>query len=79
MRGEVIIVIGRVKWFNFQKGYGIIQCIENEEIFVHYSTIKQDTYKALVKGQLISFELVETCKGSQMLDVVIIDKFYPSI
>ena len=52
---------GRVKWFNNEKGYGFIEYKENEDIFVHYSAIRQDGYKTLL----------ETAKGLQALDVVV--------
>ena len=39
---------GNVKWFNNEKGYGFIDYAQNEDIFVHYSAIRQDGYKNLV-------------------------------
>ena len=39
--------MGRIKWFNNEKGYGFIEGVNNEDIFVHYSAIKQDGYKSL--------------------------------
>ena len=63
---------GRVKWFNNEKGYGFIEYKENEDIFVHYSAIKLDDYKTLTEGQYVEFNLVETPKGYQALDVVVI-------
>lgn len=63
---------GRVKWFNAEKGFGFIDYTENEDIFVHYSAIKQDGYKTLTEGQLVEFKLLETVKGYQALDVVVL-------
>ncbi len=63
---------GRVKWFNNEKGYGFIDYKENEDIFVHYSAINQDGFKTLTEGQYVEFNLLETAKGYQALDVVVI-------
>ncbi len=63
-------VTGTVKWFNNEKGYGFIDQDNGEDIFVHYSAIKQDGYKTLCEGQKVEFELVETTKGLQALNVV---------
>ena len=69
---------GRVKWFNNEKGYGFIEYKENEDIFVHYSAIKLDGYKTLTEGQYVEFNLVETPKGYQALDVVVIKEATPA-
>ena len=70
--GEVAVMRGIVKWFNNEKGYGFIEYTDKEDIFVHYSAIKQDGYKTLAEGQLVEFKLLETGKGLQALDVVVI-------
>ena len=64
----------RVKWFNNEKGFGFIEYKETEDIFVHYSAIKQNGYKTLTEGQLVKFELVETPKGLQALEVEVINE-----
>lgn len=70
---EVLVEVrGRVKWFNNEKGYGFIDYKDNEDIFVHYSAISQDGYKTLSEGQYVEFNLLETTKGYQALDVVVI-------
>ncbi len=61
---------GNVKWFNNEKGYGFIDCPDKEDIFVHYSAIKQDGYKTLSEGQKVSFDLIETKKGLQAINVL---------
>jgi CspA family cold shock protein len=63
------MMIGRVKWFNNEKGYGFIDFKENEDIFVHYSAIELDGYKTLAEGQLVEFKLIETSKGYQAINV----------
>ena len=63
------MMVGRVKWFNNEKGYGFIEYKENEDVFVHYSAIEAEGYKTLSEGQLVEFKLVETSKGYQALNV----------
>ncbi|MEE8417900.1 MAG: cold shock domain-containing protein [candidate division Zixibacteria bacterium] len=65
-----MLSIGRVKWFNTKKGYGFITREDNEEdIFVHYTSISGDGYRALEKGEDVQFELVEGPKGLQAQNV----------
>ena len=58
--------LGKIKWFNNEKGYGFIEGEHDEDIFVHYSAIKQDGYKS---GQMVEYELLETEKGLQAINV----------
>lgn len=61
---------GRVKWFNNEKGYGFIDHADGgEDIFVHYSAIRQEGYKTLSEGQQVQFDLIETPKGLQATNV----------
>lgn len=61
--------LGKIKWFNNEKGYGFIQGENDEDIFVHYTTIKQDGFKTLSEGQMVEYELLETEKGLQAINV----------
>ena len=63
------MIVGRVNWFNNDKGYGYIDFKENEDIFVHYSAIDKEGYKTLSEGQLVEFKLIETSKGYQAENV----------
>lgn len=61
--------LGKIKWFNNEKGYGFIEGENDEDIFVHYTAIKQDGYKSLSEGQIVEYELLETEKGLQAINV----------
>jgi len=61
--------VGKIKWFNNEKGYGFIEGDNGEDIFVHYSAIKQEGYKSLSEGQMVEYELLETEKGLQAINV----------
>ena len=63
-------MIGKVKWFNNEKGFGFIEYNDKEYIFVHYSSIRTEGYKTLVEGQKIQFDLVKTDKGLQAKNVI---------
>ncbi|MBQ5952689.1 MAG: cold shock domain-containing protein [Lachnospiraceae bacterium] len=61
---------GTVKWFNNQKGFGFL-CDENgKDIFVHYSGIQMEGFKSLEEGAAVEFDVVESEKGPQAVNVV---------
>jgi len=60
---------GRVKWFNDNKGYGFIKAEDGTEVFVHANGIEGDGFKALAKDQEVVFEIKETQKGPQAINV----------
>jgi len=60
---------GKVKWFNDRKGYGFIERSEGEDVFVHFSAIQADGFRSLAEGDHVSFDLMETPKGWQAINV----------
>ena len=68
---------GKVKWFNTAKGYGFIEREGEKDVFVHYSNIHQDGFKDLKQGQEVSFSIVDTDKGPQARDVLLVDGAIP--
>jgi CspA family cold shock protein len=62
---------GTVKWFSNEKGYGFIERDEGDDVFVHFSQIKQDGYKTLEQGQRVNFEITEGPKGLQASEVTL--------
>ena len=62
-------MIGKVKWFNSQKGFGFIEREDGEDVFVHFSAIKTDGYKSLEDGQKVEFEIETGQRGLQAVNV----------
>ena len=60
---------GTVKWFNTSKGYGFIQRDSGGDVFVHYKSIGGDGFKKLNEGDKVEFEVMETEKGLQAVNV----------
>ena len=61
---------GRVKWFDSKKGFGFIEAAELEkDVFVHHSGITGDGYHHLKEGDQVEFDLEETEKGPQAVNV----------
>ena len=54
---------GKVTYFNDHRGWGIIsQSGDDQDVYVHYTAIKQDGFKTLRQGQEVSFELNPVAK-----------------
>ena len=58
---------GTVKWFNAEKGYGFItNDSTGEDVFVHFSAIQTDGYKALNDGQQVTFDTELDARSSKV-------------
>lgn len=61
---------GTVKWFDLERGYSFISSDDGEDVFVHYSHIKEDGHnKDLHQGQLVTFDIVQADKGPSAINV----------
>ena len=60
---------GTVKWFNGSKGYGFISREEGKDVFVHYKSIEGNGFKSLEEGDEVQFEVGESPKGPQAINV----------
>jgi CspA family cold shock protein len=62
---------GTVKWFNENKGFGFIKPEDgSQDVFVHFTAIKEEGFKTLVEGQEVEFDIVQGEKGLQAANVV---------
>ena len=68
-----IFMKGKVKWIDGKKGYGCITGEDCKEVFVHYSGIVKDGFKALNEKQEVEYELGEGSKGIQAINVKVVE------
>lgn len=59
----ITIYTGKVIWFDSKKGFGFISRENEPDIFVHFSDIKMDGYKNLIKDQVVQFQIGENYFG----------------
>lgn len=62
-------MIGKVKWFNDELGYGFIE-YKNIEFFIHYLEITTIGHKTLKEGQTVEFKAFKTNKGYKAKKVI---------
>lgn len=60
---------GTIKWFNAQKGYGFLVMEDGKDIFVHYSGLNIDGFKVVNEDEIVEFDVIETEKGKQAVNV----------
>jgi len=60
---------GKVKWFNHRKGYGFIERLKGEDIFVHHTAIQMNGYRILAVGDSVVFDVARGPKGLQAQNV----------
>ncbi|MCP5178660.1 MAG: cold shock domain-containing protein [Pseudomonadales bacterium] len=62
--------VGKVKWFNKNKGYGFIVSDDfRVDLFLHYSSIDEYGYRTLRVGQDVTFDVIYGPKGPVAVNV----------
>ena len=63
-------MVGTVKWFNTEKGFGFIACDDGgKDVFLHISVLERSGIANLAEGQRVSMGVVDTPKGREAVTV----------
>ena len=63
---------GVVKWFSEKKGYGFIEQEDGPDIFVHYTGINSDGFRAVREGDKVTFDIEQGPKGPAAANVTVV-------
>ncbi|MHB8073585.1 cold-shock protein [Desulfosporosinus fructosivorans] len=64
-------MLGKVKWFNKQKGYGFIEQVNGEDVFVHFQSVVGEGFRTLEEGQDVEFDVIQGPRGEQASNVIV--------
>ena len=67
------MAVGKVKWFNAEKGFGFIETEGSSDVFAHFSAIQGSGFKKLNEGDEVEFDIEpgERGKGPQAKNIVV--------
>jgi CspA family cold shock protein len=68
-QGIQVKLIGAVKWFSLDKGYGFITKADGKDVFFHRSDVVDIQLSSITEGQQVEFEVEEEPKGLQAVRV----------
>jgi cold shock protein len=66
---RLAMVVGTVKWFNTDRGYGFIAPEQGKDVFVHVSALEASGLQALTEGQRVEFGVEQDAKGLRAVNV----------
>ena len=63
-------MVGTVKWFNADKGFGFVACDDGgKDVFLHVSILQKSGVAQLAEGQRVSMGVVDTPKGREAVSL----------
>lgn len=67
------MAIGKVKWFNAEKGFGFIETEGSADVFAHYTAIQSNGFRKLNEGDEVEFDVEpgQNGKGPQAKNIVV--------
>jgi CspA family cold shock protein len=70
--GIQVKLIGTVKWFSREKGYGFITKADGKDLFFHRADLARDEHAWPREGEKVEFQVRYTAKGPEAFNVSIL-------
>jgi CspA family cold shock protein len=67
--GIEVKLIGTVKWFSREKGYGFITKADGKDLFFHRADLARGEHVWPREGQQVEFQIRRTAKGPEAFNV----------
>ena len=65
--------IGKVKWFDADKGFGFIAPDDgSDDVFAHFSGINSGGYRSLDEGAKVEFDVTNGDRGLQATNISVL-------
>jgi cold shock protein len=71
-KSKLVVVQGKVKFFNQDRGFGFIAREGGDDVFVHVSNLQGDPGQTLVEGQAVEFDIGQGRKSEEARNVRVI-------
>ena len=72
------LILGTVKFFNAEKGYGFISMEDGKDIFFHITSFSQTSIRIVHQGEIVEFEVGKGKMGPIAKNLVLLMEKQPS-
>jgi cold shock protein len=62
-------MIGTVKFFNTERGYGFISPDAGKDVFVHVTAVQAAGMKTLTEDQRVRFDILQDARGQKAVNL----------
>ncbi len=65
-----MMLMGKIRWFDPNKGFGFIERKNGADVFVHFSAIQTQGFRTLSDGQHVCYQIARGKHGLMAVNVM---------